>query len=183
MPHTGDNRGGRIPPDNRALSAPGIGENADRHDLERRNVPFLAGSDLQQGDIQALEQGQRIAPVQTQQPAIPARPTDGQVAQAPVTEEDIEVPDPIEFLAGENGQGFTLPQEQREIDNARAMTWLPLLRRLAAGPGASGLLVATLIEQGRRMQQLGNQAATVIDLQAVDDGIEAMLDEGIRTEE
>lgn len=179
---TDRNRGGRlIEPETRPLSAPGVGPEAARHDLERRNVPFLQGSDLQQGDVEALQSGQRIAPVQRQEPATPERPGQPSRAQMP-TEEEIEDPDPIDFLAEENGQDFTLPQAQRAIDNSRTLTWLPILRRLASGPGASSLFVTTLIDQGRKMQQLGSQPATVVDLQAVDDGIEAMLDEGVEIE-
>src|SRR5690606_16933027 len=78
-------RGGRIPPDGRPTQAPGVGKNSKRHDLERRNVPFLHGSDLQVGDVQAMEQGQRIAPKQTQAPAAPPSRGGGSGQQATST--------------------------------------------------------------------------------------------------
>lgn len=174
-------KGGRIPPDGRQAQAKGVGKNAKRHDLERPATPGLHNSDLQQGDVQALEQGQRIAPRSTQQPALPApnigsRPTSGaQMSQA----QGVQVPDAIEFLAGKNGAGFGPPQIRRQVDESAAMTWMPILRRMAAGPGASPKLVNAFIEQARKMQQSGGQPATIVDSYEVDDIIDSMT----RTEE
>ena len=57
-------KGGRIAPDGRQSQAPGVGKNSVRSDLSQpAKTPGLAGSDLQQGDVQALERGQKIAPI------------------------------------------------------------------------------------------------------------------------
>lgn len=178
------NRGGRIPPDNRPVQAKGVGENSKRHDLERRSVPFLHGSDLQQGDVQALRQGQRIAPKQTQQPAVAApAQAGGGGATTSASSAGATVPDPIEFLGQRQGKGLSIPQRERRPDNERALSWLPLIRELAVGPGSSGVLARTLINQARALQRRGGVPATHIDLQAIDDGIEAMLDVGVRNQE
>lgn len=179
------NRGGRQPPDNRPVSAKGVGKNSKRHDMERRSVPFLHGSDLQKGDVEAMRQGQRIAPKQTQQPAVggaaPAGAGGGGATTGP--RGGAAVPDPIEFLGSRQSGGLNVPQRQRRPDNERALSWLPIVRELAKGPGSSGLLARTLINQARALQSRGALPATNIDLQAVDDGIEAMLDAGVRSQE
>lgn len=165
--------GGRIAPDNRGPQAKGVGKNSKRHDLERRSVPFLHGSDLQQGDVQAMEQGQRIAPKQTQQPAQPQRAASQSVNQ---TSQGVKVPDAIEFLAGRQSGPMGLPRRGRAIENHQALNWLPLLRQIVVGPGSSGLLASAFINQAREIGRVGSTPATIIDLDAVDDGIEAMLD-------
>lgn len=174
--------GGRIPPDGRPPQAKGVGKNAKRHDLERQATPGLHDSDLQQGDVQAMEDGQRIAPATTQQPGsvAPAPQQGAPSGQMPQAGgQSVEVPDAIEFLAGKNGSQFNMPNPQRQIDNSRALTWLPILRQLASGPGASSALVNAFINQARLMHQAGSQPATIVDMRAADDGIEAMLDVGL----
>lgn len=178
-------RGGRIPPDGRPAQAKGVGKNAKRHDLERPATPGLHDSDLQQGDVQAMEQGQRIAPASTQQRGL----TPPQSSTSPRTQQmgidsnnpggNLEIPDPIDFLAEQNGNDFTMPKPQRKIDESRALTWLPILRQLANGPGASPALVNAFINQARRMQQHGGQPATIVDMNAADEGIEEMLNVGV----
>lgn len=180
-------KGGRIPPDGRPAQAPGIGKNAKRHDLERPKTPGLHGSDLQQGDVQAMEQGQRVAPAQQQgqghyRALGTAAPNQGRDGARPLNDPrqfrmPPQIPDPISFLAGRNGPNFNMPQGGRRLDASKAMTWLPILRHLASGPGASSALVNAFINQARRMRQAGGQPAFVVDLNAADDGIEAMLDE------
>lgn len=127
---------------NRPVQAPGVGPNAKRHDLERRAVPNLHGSDLQQGDVQAMEQGLRIAPVQEQAPAIPPPPPSGRddnrIQEIPGQELDIN--EVIQArLAG------TLEPDRpgvavNETAQRRAATWLDIIRDLANQPGASTLL-------------------------------------------
>lgn len=173
-------KGGRIPPDGRPAQAPGIGKNAKRHDLERPATPGLHNSDLQQGDVQALEQGQRIAPRSTQQPAISAPNVGSQpTSRAQMSGQGMQIPDAIDFLGKKNGAEFSPPQPIRRLDASKAMTWLPILRRLASGPGASSALVNAFINQARLLSQAGAQPATVVDMSAIDDGIEAMLNEGL----
>lgn len=193
-------KGGRMPASayGKPPQAKGVGRKAKRHDLERPKTPGLHGSDLQQGDVQAMEQGQRIAPASTQRSG-GTPPRDGgteigtalQLSQGEQPRgfgglqnraQTMSVPDPIQFLAGRNGQGFTRPNPQRRVDESRALTWLPILRQLASGPGASSALVNAFINQARLMSQHGGQPATIVDMHAADDGIEAMLDEGLLPE-
>ena len=169
-------RGGRIPPDGRPVQAPGVGKNSKRHDLERRNVPFLHGSDLQVGDVQAMEQGQRIAPKQTQAPAAPPSRGGGSGQQTTTTGgAAMAPPDPIEFLAGRiGGQPLQAPPRRADIKNSKAMAWLPLVRQMAAGPGSSGVLASALINQMRALSRMPVRDVTVIDMQDVDAALEAM---------
>lgn len=169
--------GGRIPPDGRPAQAPGVGKNSKRHDLERRDVPFLHGSDLQQGDVQAMQEGQRIAPKQTQRPATPQPRGDGGSQQVTTGNRGAAAtpPDAIEFLASRIGGASVAPPPRRaDIANAKAMTWLPLVRQMAAGPGSSGVLASALINQMRALSKMPVREATVIDMQDVDAALEAM---------
>lgn len=155
--------GGRIPRDNRGPQAKGVGKNSKRHDLERPVTPGLHNSDLQQGDVQALEQGQRIAPVQTQQPAVATPPP--QPSQRDALGADGVMPSTDEMIMGFLGGTIENDVPGTEIDhqaNHRAETWFSVLTRLASQPGASPLLrsrVQTLQQQARanpvRMPQGG----------------------------
>lgn len=167
-------RGGRIAPDNRPTQAPGVGKNSKRHDLERRNVPFLHDSDLQQGDVQAMEQGQRVSPKQTQRPAAPEPRGGGSQMTTSGPSAAMTPPDPIEFLAGRMGGPMEVPTRRAEIANAKAMTWLPLARQLASGPGASGVLASALINQMRGLSRMPVRETTTIDMSDVDAALEAM---------
>lgn len=173
--------GGRIPPDNRGPQAKGVGKNAKRHDLERRSTPYLHDSDLQQGDVEAMKEGQRVAPVQTQQPAAaaPASGAGGGGATTSTTGTGATVPDPIDFFAGRANGSVGVPTDRPAGTAAKAATWLPILRMLAAGPGSSGLLGSALINQARQLNRLPRRDATVIDMQDVDAGLAAMLDAGL----
>lgn len=172
-------RGGRIPPDGRPPQAKGVGKNAKRHDLER--APNVGGSDLQYGDRKRFEQGMKVAPIQ-QQP----RGQTPEIARQTMTRDGVhemssmQLPDAIDFLSQKNGSDFTLPERRRQVDSSKALTWLPILRRLASGPGASSALVNAFINQARLVQQAGGQPATIVDMNATDDGIEEMLNQGIR---
>jgi hypothetical protein len=87
------------------------------------------------------------------------------------------IPDPIQFLADRQDSSFNLPETSGRINNERALNWLPLLRRLVAGPGSSGMLASAFIKQARALRQSGAVGAEIIDLNAADDGLEAMLGE------
>lgn len=173
------NRGGRVAPDNRGPSVSGVGKNSKRTDMERRSVPFLHDSDLQQGDVQAMEQGQRIAPKQTQRPAAPA-PAGGSGTQTEQTGTGaVDIPDPIEFLGGLSDGPLTEPVRNNPQAASKAATWLPILTQLASGPGSSGLLASAIINQARALRRIPRSDAMVLDLHDVDRAIEAMLDEGV----
>ncbi len=175
-------KGGRIPPDGRPAQAKGVGKNAKRHDLERPATPGLHGSDLQKGDVQAMEQGQRVAPPGTQQRGQTPAPSGGGQQQPQRQAGGVTVPDPIDFLAKKNGPEFNRPKATRDLHNSRAVAWLPLIRQLATGPGASPALVNAFINQARQIGQGGGAPAKIMDMRAADDGIEAMLKEGINRE-
>jgi hypothetical protein len=172
-------KGGRLPASEggRPVSAPGVGKNSKRSDLETRTVPYLHDSDLQQGDVQALEQGQRIAPAQVQQPAVQGQTPQGGNGGTP--QGTGEVPDAIDFFAGRASGQPGIPRTQARIDNSRALTWLPILRQLAAGPGSSGALASAIINQARELSRFSQTPATIVDMESADDALEAMLAEGI----
>ncbi len=168
--------GGRIAPDNRGSQAKGVGKNSKRHDLERRTVPFLQDSDLQQGDVQALEQGQRIAPKQTQRPAAPPQ-TKGQPRKGKSQGQGLSVPDPIEFLGGRSKGLQVLPGTVSQGEGLNA--WLPFVRQMVIGPGSSGLMAGAYINQFRQIMSAASVTkSTVIDLENMDDALEAGLEEG-----
>ncbi len=169
-------KGGKIPPDNRGPQAKGIGKNSKRHDLERQNTPPLHGSDLQQGDIQALEQGRRVAPVKTQQPAAPQKQSSSR--SSPAKEgAGLVTPDAIEFLGGRSQgmkalEGMVTPSENYT-------SWLPFVRQMVIGPGSSGLMAGAYINQFRQiMGGASVTKSTVINLENMDDALEAGLEEG-----
>lgn len=125
-----------------------------------------------------MEQGQRIAPVKTQQPAQPGpAPSGGSTASASGTGPGMAVPDPISFIAQRAGGSLTPPESGVQIDNSKALTWLPLARQLAAGPGASPMLASAFINQARNLRNRKMTSAAIIDLDGVDDAIEAMASE------
>lgn len=176
------NRGGRMPASeqNRPTQAPGVGKNSKRHDLERRSVPFLHDSDLQQGDVQAMEDGQRIAPKQTQQSAAPRPAGRGSGTSTGTGPGATDVPDAIDFIGSRANGEVGVPQTGYVPSSSRAATWLPILNGLAFGPGSSGVLGAALIDQTRRMRQaIPRMDAAVIDMQDTDVALAAMLKVGV----
>ena len=175
----GENSGGRIPPDNRPTQAPGVGKNAKRHDLERRSTPFLHGSDLQQGDVQAMEQGQRIAPLRTQQPAAGAPAQGGQAQQGAPQGGQMQTPDPIQFIAQQQ-QARGLPQEQGQTSLPQRRVdvsgWTPIAARIANSPSASGSLRQAFLHQFSALSRRPYVPDVyVIDMNALDGAAEDML--------
>ena len=165
--------GGRIAPDGRPAQAPGVGKNAKRHDLEAPATPGLHGSDLQQGDVQMLEQGQRVAPrpKKTQGAAAPAPAR----RNAPVGETPMEVPDPLEFAAGRIG-GNVVGAEPAGGPLFDAEKWRPLLESIARNPQASGPLSTTIMKQLANMsRQPATATVTVVDQNAADEAIRRSL--------
>lgn len=171
------NRGGRLAPDNRPASAPGIGKNSKRHDLERRTTPFLHDSDLQMGDVQALSDGQRVAPKQTQRPAGPA-PSQGGGTRTATSTGPADIPDAIDFISGiAGGQTLGVPGAAAPA-NPNIDAWLDFAKVLVNGPGSSGLLAGAFINQLRQARQFPQNASSrYVDLNDVDAALAAALDE------
>ena len=174
----GGGPGGRIPPDNRPSQAPGVGKNSKRHDLERRDTPFLHDSDLQQGDVQALSDGQRVAPKQTQRPAA-AGPAQGSGNTMERTS-PAAIPDAIDFIGGMAGGAGVNPPPAGVIPTERLDMWVRFAERLVNGPGSSGFLAGAYINQIRHLLRSPQAVDSVyIDLNDVDGAIEAMLEEDL----
>lgn len=172
--------GGRIAPDGRPAQAPGVGRNAKRHDLERPKTPGLHDSDLQQGDVQALEQGQRIVPVTRQQPARPQPKGGTQRRTQARPQASGDTPDPIDFLGQRlKGSLASPPLIPRSDAGASGHQWLPLLQRLATAPGASGLLAQAYITQlSNALNRPLTHEIRLIDMQQADLDAEAYWSEG-----
>ena len=167
--------GGLVPNQGNPPAAKGEGKNSKRHDLERPTTPGLHGSDLQKGDVQMLEQGQRVTKKQTQAPANQV-PGGQQKRQGSKTGGPV-IPDAIDFLGGRSKGVQAL---DGAVETGPGLTaWLPFVRQMAIGPGSSGLLAGAYINQFRQI--MGGTSVTkntVIDLQNMDDALEAALDEG-----
>jgi hypothetical protein len=172
------NRGGRIPPDNRPTSAPGVGKNSKRSDLERRTTPYLHDSDLQQGDVQALEDGQRVTPKQTQQPAQAQATTGGGRPQMQATTSIEGIPDAIDFISQMAAGGGVNVPTANAAPSANLDMWVRFAQHLVNGPGSSGNLAGAYINQIRQLRRTPHTADSVfINLRDVDDALEAALDE------
>jgi len=169
--------GGVIEPDNRPVKAPGVGKNSNRSDLSRQVPPLHGSKGITQGDVQALEQGQRIAPKQKQGSAAP-QPSGSIQPQGSTS--PVAVPDAIDFAAGRSSGPPEAPVSNPGINGSKFDSWAPILRGLVAGPGSSGQLAAAYIQQMRTVRGKSSvRPPTIIDLSAIDDGIGTMLDEGI----
>jgi hypothetical protein len=167
--------GGAIPRDNRPVAAKGVGKNSKRHDLERPSTPGLHGSDLQQGDVQALEQGQRIAPVQQQASALPEPPP--QRGAREQLGEDGVMPSVDEIITTHLGGTLDSEPIGSELDhqaNHRAETWLHVLSTLARQPGASPLLRSRVqtLQQAVRQNPARMPQGGALFLRDVDEQLE-----------
>ncbi len=171
----GENSGGRIAPTNLPPQAPGVGKNSKRHDLERRDVPFLHGSDLQQGDVQAMEQGQRVAPVQTQTPVTSGSGATTAPQRQAQPGRNMEVPDAVQFAKDKFGGGDIMAQPGGErVDISK---WTPLVKRLANTPGASSALRTAFINQYSNLARRPYVPQTnMIDVNEMDAQLGAALD-------
>lgn len=162
--------GGRIAPDGRPPRAKGVGKNARRHDLEAPATPGLHGSDLQQGDVQMMEQGQRVAPRPKRQQAA-AGPAPRQLSRQPnPAGGSMDVPDPIQFAAGKLGGKVPTPDGgARKVDPA---PWLPFIRELAMRPNTGGALAANYAQMLKRFRAAPQVTqAHFIDMDALDQTI------------
>ena len=168
-------RGGRIAPDGRSPAPKGVGKRSRRHDLERPKTPGLSDSSLQQGDVEALERGQRISPLKKQnqgaaqnrgrKQALPTRSQGGGAG---------DTPDPVAFLGDRLSgtlQGAVGGDQQHEQANL-----LPILERLATSTGASGLLSQAYITTVAGLKsQSGTVRTPLIDMQDADRDLEALV--------
>jgi hypothetical protein len=147
--------------------------------MERPKTPGLYDSDLQQGDVQAMEQGQRIAPIQQQkQSRTSQRPRRRQESPAkPRGGAQGDVPDPIDFLGDRLGGTLGDPTQSTAADNAAQIReWIPLLQKLATATGASGVLGQAYITQLRNARQRPFTHMTpLLDMQDADDDLELLL--------
>jgi len=156
--------GGRIPNQGNPPAAKGVGRNAKRHDLERQNTPGLAGSDLQQGDVGALEQGQRVAPIRTQPDAVPGQAQQAQRQGQPTPDVDLtDMKAVIQGAAG--GTAPTQPQQQSGNPDmgkqSRARAWIGFHTQLASQPSASPLYRAAVHNQIRQTIDAASYAPEV----------------------
>jgi len=168
--------GGRIPNQGNGPAAKGVGKNAKRHDLERQDVPPLHDSDLQQGDVQALEQGQRIAPVRSQAPAVPqqaggsARQDVGGGAQQPA---------PMDIINSRLGNTMATQGTERTFDPAKARLadkWAGFYMQLSQHPNASPVLKAQARQQANDLRATRTAPKSqIMDLGVADGLIEDTL--------
>lgn len=173
--HPGKNKGGRLPPDNRGAQAKGVGKNAKRHDLERPATPGLHGSSLQKGDVQAMEQGQRIAPIQEQERGRSQQPSRAS-RNGQTSSQGVKVPDAIEFFGQRSSGPPAVPSAQPNVTSGKLEKWGAILEQVVASPGASGGLAEAYVNQLRNLRKNAvNRPATSVNLNDVDDGLEAML--------
>lgn len=165
--------GGIIPPQGRPPTAPGVGSNARRHDLEQPKTPGLAGSSLQYGDVQKLEGGQRVAPPLKQANPVGQKPQSSGPPAPTRAGPGMSAPDPIEFA--KRRLGGTLGREPAELVNNDMGPWLGLFRQLANSPGSSGLLRNVLTAQlGRRINSPTYPQANLIDWDRMDEDLEVL---------
>ncbi len=161
--------GGRRAPDGRPPKVSGIGKTARRHDLEQPKTPGISGTDLQVGDVQRFEQGQRIQPISGGGPSRPQAASSSRPRRS--TSSSLDAPDPIEFIGGrQGGKPFRQPGSSQPLVDPTP--WLPLIEAVAKAPGAGGAvgaaLVRTLAMKGR---QAMNPQTTVIDRQELDSAL------------
>ncbi len=168
-------RGGRIPAQGRTPQAKGVGKSSKRHDLERPKTPGLHDSDLQQGDVQAMEAGQRIAPIKTQAPGQTKRTS--QLPRDRTTRADGSgAPDPLTFLTDRLG-GTLEPGATQGRPQTSTKAYLPLLERLATATGASGLLSQAFINQlANARTDAGVVRTPLISMQDVERDLADFLD-------
>ena len=96
---------------------------------------------------------------------------------APAGTTGVEIPDAIEFLGGRSSGARALENEITPSEGYTA--WLPFVRQMTVGPGSSGLMAGAYINQFRQLMGAASVTKnTVIDLQNMDDALEAGLEEG-----
>ena len=170
--------GGRIAPDGRSPAPKGVGKRARRHDLERPKTPGLSDSSLQKGDVEELEQGQRISPLpkQNQGAAQNRRSSQAFPARARAGASGSDAPDPMTFLSDRlQGTLASAPVARGpQIENPGE--FMPLLRRMATATGASALMAQAYLTQfATHMRRPAEFTGPILDMNAQDDNLEAAL--------
>jgi len=112
----------------------------------------LTNSDLQYGDVQKLEQGQK---------AVKNTLNQAPNQQAPASA-SFGVPNPVDFATQKVG-GSLDGAGQEIIDVPDFKRWLPMMQRLASSPTASGILQRAYIARlSKEMNRpLGGSAAVI----------------------
>jgi len=128
-------------PQNSPIRAKGVGRDAVRHDLD--GTPGL-DSDLQQGEVSQLEQGQKV--VQNTQ----GQQSQGQPLPQQAASPAVNAPDPIDFAEAKIGGSLQVPtQATSRINTAQ---WLPMMEKLASSNGSSPLLRRAYVNMLARLQ-------------------------------
>lgn len=135
-----------MPQQQTGTSISGVGKDSQRTDLQ--GTPGRKGG-LSQGKVQEFEQGQQaIENTQGQPPAQPAQTVSEAPAppQAPPGAGSMPIPDALSFakkrLGGNLEGAGTVSQTPQDFDK-----WLPMLRRIAVSPTASGILQRAYVER------------------------------------
>ena len=145
-------------PQNSPIQAKGVGKDSKRHDLD--GTPGL-DSDLQQGEVSQLEQGQKVVE-NTQGQASAGQPLPQQAASGPVT-----APDPVQFA--ESKIGGTLQAPTQTLSRINTAQWLPMMEKLARSNGASPLLRRAYVNMLARLQNEPFSGSTaVVDKRELD---------------
>ncbi len=148
----------------RQPQAPGVGKTAKRHDLETPKTPGLTDSDLQQGDVQRLEAATQAVPTQR-----PPTPSSSSKPRRTTSGGGPEAPDPIDFIGGRGGGERFQGTGGGRIPLVDAGPWMPLIRTVAARPGAGGAVGAALVRLLTTQRSMPAQVQpTVLDRQELD---------------
>lgn len=181
-------KGGRIPSDGRPNPAGGAGKQSRRHDISapKRSTPFAHEAGMLQGDVQALEAGQKVGGIPSnkreQPPAQPqrnsstrGRPDDPNgVRSGSQQSAGMNVPDPIQFMAGK-GSGMQLPGEA-PASSSSFKEWEPMLRHLMNDTTTSSMLKSLFIGQMSKMSRdQGQSQLQFIDKTELDNQLATRL--------
>ena len=138
----------------RTPAAPGVGAQAKRHDLESRSVPYLQGSDLQYGEVGAMQEAQSALGPRTQQSASPTAPNSAPRRDTAKNATPSGVPDPIEFFAGRRQPAHNGLAVRGDF---QMQDWLPYAQRAMNGAGSSSLLRRLFVRQLRNVHTASQQ--------------------------
>jgi len=168
MPRGGQNQR----PDGRQARAPGVGKTARRHDLEQPKTPGLHGSDLQQGDVQELEAGQRQIPIRQKPAPAARRPAAGgnnpRRSRAAQSSNGGGVPSPGDVARQRLGGTLNRNQARQAHQLIDGRPWLPILRQMANTPTTSGLLTSAYVAAGSEALRGSYRQPGLIELDVLD---------------